>query len=411
VRAALLAPLAVLALQAQPPQSQAFVLPNGLRVFHLEDHEHPLVRVWLRLDLVPGDTPAGLQGLPQLTQRMLQLPGREGATADEFERLLEGSGIQLTTSASGAALEWRLVARSRDQDRALSLLAESLLRTVFDAGDLMRQRQACWRDWEAAEATPRLRLLRTLGTEPGLRPTPASLGAITLSDLIAFRTRVFRPERAVLVLHGDLGLEQAKRLLLLNLGAWAAGPVPPAAAPATQAPTAPEALVRLPSQGPAVTLEALALPPPGLAPEVEALLGLLLPGDPLLAPIRISREEPGLVATLEAGPGAAGQAWAELQGRLEALRQRGFTQPDLDRARLAWQARRSLDALHPEALLEATLAEARGRSATPAAMRTLTLEALNTGLRRWLDPTRLRAGAAGPPEALARLAPPAPLAP
>ena len=38
-------------------------------------------------------------------------------------------------------------------------------------------------------------------------------------------------------------------------------------------------------------------------------------------------------------------------------------------------------------------------------MKALTLEALNAGLRSWLDPKRLRTGAAGPPEALAQLAP------
>ena len=60
----------VLSLQAQP-RVQPFILPNGLRVLHLEDHEHPLVRARLLLRIEPGDTPRGRQGLPQLMLRML----------------------------------------------------------------------------------------------------------------------------------------------------------------------------------------------------------------------------------------------------------------------------------------------------------------------------------------------------
>ena len=58
MKALLLAGLAAVALQAQPAV-QRFTLPNGLRVLHLEDHEHPLVRVRIHVRVEPSDTPAG----------------------------------------------------------------------------------------------------------------------------------------------------------------------------------------------------------------------------------------------------------------------------------------------------------------------------------------------------------------
>ena len=303
--------LVSLALQAQP-RVQPFVLPNGLRVFHLEDHEHPLVRARLHLDLTPADTPAGLEGLSALALRMFQASGSVEGKADDFDQLLEGSGIQLTRAATPTGLAWQVVARSRDQDRALGLLAENLLRTVFDPATLWRQAAACWQDQEPLGASPQVRLRRVLAVAPGERPTQASLSAINLEDLIAFRGRVFRPERAVLVLHGDLGLEQAKRLVLLNLGSWV-GPALPAAKVAARPPAAPEVPVRLPAPGTSLTLQAVAPPPPELAPEVLALLDLLVPGDPLLPPVRVTLEGCGLVATLEPGPDtAAPQALATL---------------------------------------------------------------------------------------------------
>ncbi len=401
--------LVSLALQAQP-RVQPFVLPNGLRVFHLEDHEHPLVRARLQLDLAPADTPAGLEGLSALALRMFQASASVEGKPDDFDQLLEGSGIQLSREATPTGLAWQVVARSRDQDRALGLLGENLLRTVFDPATLWRQAAACWRDQEPLGASPQVRLRHALAVAPGERPTQASLSAINLEDLIAFRSRVFRPERAVLVLHGDLGLEQAKRLVLLNLGSWV-GPVLPATKAAARPPAAPGAPVRIPTSGPGLTLQAVAPPPPEQAPEILALLDLLLPGDPLLPPVRVTLEGCGLVATLEPGPEtAAPQALATLHGHLAGLAQRGFTQLELDRARGAWLARRSLDSLHPEALLAAALAEAQGHGAMPGPMKALTLETLNAGLRSWLDPKRLRTGAAGPPEALAPLAPQDPAA-
>ena len=103
---------ATLALQAQP-SPQHFTLPNGLRVIHLEDHEHPLVRVRLHLSLEPGDTPVDHQGLALLAMRMFQHSDAADLKAESFDRLLDDSGIRLSSTAEPGALEWRLAARSR----------------------------------------------------------------------------------------------------------------------------------------------------------------------------------------------------------------------------------------------------------------------------------------------------------
>ena len=88
-------------------------------------------------------------------------------------------------------------------------------------------------------------------------------------------------------------------------------------------------------------------------------------------------------------------AWSTLQDRLESLRQRGFTAADLERARAAWAAGRSLASLDAEAQLDEALAQAANRGATVGRMNALTLDQLNTALRAWLEPGRARLGAAG----------------
>ena len=399
----LLAALLALPLPAQT-RIQRFTLPNGLRVLHLEDHERPLVRAWLQLGLDPADTPPGRQGLPVLALRMLGHSNTGGLKAADFDRQMEDAGIQLSGCLAPDGLTWRLLARSRDQDRALGLLADRLLRPVFDPTVLEGQRVACWLDESRPEASPHIRLREALLRRPGTQPTVTSLGAITLEDLLVFRARVLRPDRAVLVLHGDLGLEQAKRLVLLSLGTWTVqDPLPsyavlPRAALALPLGT-PEALVRIPAPGGGLRVQAVAEQPLDLGPEPAALLGLLVPGDPALGQVKVALEGRWLVATLDGQDATV----IRLRERLDALRQRGFTQAELDRARATWEAGRVLESLEPDRKLRAALAEAAGQQVQEPRMQALALAALNDALRRWLDPLNLRLGATGDPEALKAL--------
>lgn len=373
MRVWLLAACAVLTLRAQPGV-QRFTLPNGLRVLLLEDHERPLVRARLQVRYEPGD---GLPDRPGLARLLLQMMARSAAAdlgAEDLDRFLEGSGIQLTQWAGREGLEWCLVARGRDQDRAFNLLADRLFRTLLEPSLLEAQRQACARPPDPAGSPP-----PGWDGEPAAAPSLAQLRTISLEDLLDFRARVLRPDRAVLAIQGDLGLEQAKRMLLLSLGSWVARP--PSQGPAAPPPPAGPA-VRAPRSGPGTC--AVADRPEGLAEEAAALLSLLLAGDPALAPIRVTRAGRRLAFETEAG------SRAELLERLGDRRRSGYAQADLDRARTIWLARRSLSALHPWSPLEAALAEASGRGIADDRLKALPLEVLNAGLRLWLDPARLR---------------------
>ena len=401
MRRVLLASLiATLALQAQP-SPQRFTLPNGLRVIHLEDHEHPVVRVRLYLSLRPEKTPAEHQGLPLLAMRMFMHSDAADLKAETFDRLLEDSGIQLSSRVAPGGLEWRMAARSRDQDRALGLLADRLLRTIFDPMVLEVQRLACWRQLVRLDAPPFQRLEDALLQDPDARPTLHSLGAITLEDLLAFRARVVRPDRALLLIHGDVGLEQAKRLVLLSLGSWTVqghpkSVEPPIAAPSAVAPGPAANPLRVPAPGAGLRLQALLPQPSGLAPEAASLIALLVPGEPAVFPATIAWRPEGLLVTLDAGPEMAeATAWSRLQERLAALTQRGYTAADLERSRTAWAASRSLASLDAEAQLDKALAQATDHGATLDRMKALTLEQLNAALRTWLQPGRLRCGLAG----------------
>lgn len=394
---------------AWPTLRHRFTLPNGLQVLHLEDHERPLVRASLNLQLPPSAGPGGRPEVAALALRMLNHTDAGPLKTREFNEALDGFGIRFTQRLDPEGLTWQMVARSRYQDQALGLLADRALRSVFDPAALEVQRLACWLDATRLDSTPRATLRRALEPYPVLRtPTMAGLGAVSLDDLLAFQAETFRPTRAVLVLHGDLGLEQAKRLVYLAFGTWS--PKGDAASSPTAATPEPQSVppVVLPAPGTPLRLQVVIPAPDDLTPAAVALLSLLLAGEPTLAPATLALDGTCLVTTLEDADPLATVAGARgrLLQKLEALRVRGFSAAGLSGAKAAWKAGRTLLTLHPEALMDQALASARGRAAQPEVVEQVTLEGLNTALRRWLATGGLRVGVAGDPAMLQRAATP-----
>jgi hypothetical protein len=140
--------------------------------------------------LDPTDRPAACPDLPERFLPLLDRADRANRKIWEWDRDLEAQGIQLRDSSEPTGLDWQLLARSRDQDQALGLLADLLLRSIPDASTWKKD---CGIAWEGVQA---------------------------------FQRSILRPDRAILLLHGDLGLEQAQRLVLLSLGTWTAAPSP-----------------------------------------------------------------------------------------------------------------------------------------------------------------------------------------
>lgn len=387
--AALLA-LAPALLQAQAP-ARRFTLPDGLRLSLREDPARTLFRVRLRVALHPGDIPPGQEGLLQLALRMMDRgqAGHLGPTA--FDRLLDEGGIQLTRRLSAQAITWELVCRNRDQDRALGLLADRILRPVLDPEALETERLACWQAETQALAEPQGALARALRLGGPPAPTELGLGGLSFANLEAFLGRILRPDRAVLALEGDLSLEQAKALVMLSFGTWTASPAAPQTTPSAPPPTGSNpARLRLPGTAPRV--EAAAPPPADLAPALRDLARLWLAGNPPLAPYGLPPAPDGTLR-FRADPPAgspASAALAALQSQIAQVLAAGVTPAALDQAKAAWAGTRQLRTLHPEAQLEADVRDVLGEAARPEAVAAVTPEQLQAALRQWLAPSNLR---------------------
>lgn len=382
------APLALLCLApvfafAQAPS--AFTLPNGLKVILFEDHSLPLVRGDLRLDL-PSPARDAEAWLRPLGFRMLAAGGSGTRTAAAFALAADSIGLDLVSESGPDAATWRFATRSQDQETALALLADRVSRPAFDPVALETARLAAWGELAEANALSRarLRFQRSLDGLP--EPDERALGAVDAQRLAAWHHRLFRPDRATLVLWGDLDASQARQLAILTFGAWtpqdpgkdATTPPPPEAGPF---------LAALPGEAPAVSL--------GLAEDPADL-----PARRFLKPWLASQVN-AAGFDLEAGSRFILRADAPLGTSAESLRARlaveldslpsAFTAEDLASLQKEREAQDRLIGLHPAALMD--------RALVPSHVPKDLAEA-KAILARWCAPENRRLLVSGDPGAL-----------
>ncbi|MBT9486477.1 MAG: insulinase family protein [Rubrivivax sp.] len=229
------------ALPIAVPAFESFTLPNGLRVVLAPRRGVPLVTGQLLVLAGREAEPADRAGLAGMVVALLSKGARRGGTdvdaatlarqAEALGGTLDGAagwrssstGMTVTTPRLGAML-----ALLADVNRAPLLAADELdraraqsldgLRVAMDAPGSVAELVAR-RAWWGSSAY-------------GRSATPASLQRLVIADVKAFHATHWRPDRAVLVLAGDVDTASARPLAEAAFGGWAR----PAADAATDAP-------------------------------------------------------------------------------------------------------------------------------------------------------------------------------
>ncbi|MFB3854890.1 MAG: M16 family metallopeptidase [Vicinamibacterales bacterium] len=221
------------------PDIQARTLSNGLAVRIVEMHEVPVVQATLLVAVGSGADPSGKYGLASLTAAMLD----EGAgTRDALEvaDAVDYLGASLSTSALFDASTVSLWVPVERLEKALAVMADVATRPTFPVRELERLRkdrltsllQARDDPSSIAEfAFPQVvfgpkHRYGTLGIG-----TPATIASFTTDDLRRFHSAHYRPERATLIVVGDVRPDSVVPLLEGAFGSWkgqgAATPVEP----------------------------------------------------------------------------------------------------------------------------------------------------------------------------------------
>jgi zinc protease len=249
-------------------------LANGLQVITVETHSSPTVSVHVAYHVGSRDDPPGRSGFAHLFEHMM-FKSTAYLRAEQFDRLTEDVGGANNASTGDDMTEYHEVVPSNHLETLLWAEAERMMNLKVDDANFKSERAVVEEEYrQRVLAAPYGRLFNAFSSasyveHPYKRPGIGSiedLEAATLSDVVAFHSRHYRPDNATLVVVGDFEQKQ--------LDAWIDkyfGPVPRPADPlprfeAKEPPWQSDRIAKV--TGPQVPLPAVALT--WLAPPVTS---------------------------------------------------------------------------------------------------------------------------------------------
>lgn len=217
-------------------------LPNGVTVVIAPRHQAPVVTLAVLVRAGPELDPAGRSGTAAMTAALLGKGARrhgKPVSATELARQAEALGTTLDAGSGSHSSTVSMTVTAPKLDAAAALLADVVRRPTLAAAELERLR---------AQSLDALRV--TLGDPAqvsvlagrrqfwgdsayGRLVAPATLKRITRADVAAFHAAWYRPERAVVVLAGDVDETRGRALAERLFGDWRMHAPAPSATPAT----------------------------------------------------------------------------------------------------------------------------------------------------------------------------------
>ncbi len=353
-----------------PPPPVEFELSNGIPVRLWQRTGLPLVAIRTVFPAGAASDPPGREGLARLTGEMLD-EGAGGCSALEFSDALEVLGASFDVAVGRRSTDVDLSVLVRNLEPAARLYADAIRRPAFDAEEFERVRDLEVVEIEQSLEDPGAIASAVLARRwygdghPYAHPasgTIESVGRVETADVSAFHRSAFRPERAMVLVAGDLDAVRAKALLESLFGDWRAGEdALPLEAPEIREPErGPLAvyLVDQPGSVQTVILWSVPAPPRGTPDRLAIeLLGTVFGGtftsrlnanlredkgytygayagfdqDPYLGSLDVS-------TTVEAG--VTGDSLAEIAREFAAMREGGVTDEEVEKARrTVWTSR------------------------------------------------------------------------
>jgi zinc protease len=209
------------------PPYEFRTLKNGLQVIVVLHHEQPAVSLRLIVRAGGAQDPNDKPGVASLAATLLD-QGTTTRSAQEIASAVDSVGGALGTGA-GTDLSYINAVFMKDSfDTALQLVADLARNPAYRPEEIERQRQQMLSalqvsyddpDYVASTVFDRL----VYGFHPYGKPdsgTPASIGAITRADLVAFHQSYFAPNNAILAIVGDLSADDAFAAAERVFGDW-----------------------------------------------------------------------------------------------------------------------------------------------------------------------------------------------
>ena len=218
-----------------PPVPVTYTRPNGMTVWILERHALPIVSVQVVVPAGAATDPADRGGLALATANMLdEGAGTRGAL--DISRDIDRLGATLSTGAYADYAFASVTTLKKNLAPAAAVLGDVIVKPSFLPVEWKRVHDLWMNELKARASEPDavagvVSLRQLFGSDPYGHPSNGTLKSaarVTLEDVKKFYGTAWRPDRATVVVAGDVTRAELDPLLDQVLGAWKA---PKATAP------------------------------------------------------------------------------------------------------------------------------------------------------------------------------------
>ncbi|MEO6883213.1 MAG: pitrilysin family protein [Bacteroidia bacterium] len=223
---------------------ESFVLPNGLKVFVVENHKLPRVAFSLVLDVNPvleGDSKGYVDAAGELLST-----GTQKRSKDELNNEVDFIGATFSTSAEGMYGECLV----QHQDKLLDIMSDELMNAQFTQTELDKIKkkmtsQIVNREDDPDAIASSIRDVVDFGKQHpyGEIESKESVKNITLDKCENYYKTYFHPNVAYLAIVGDINFKKAKKLTEKYFRQWQKADVPSVKYDVPKAPDADQVIV------------------------------------------------------------------------------------------------------------------------------------------------------------------------
>jgi zinc protease len=209
------------------PTPESFVLPNGMKVFLLEEHELPLVRGVALVRTGNLFDPPDKRGLSEIAALVLRSGGTKARTGDQIDEQLENIAASVESGMDETSASVSFSGLKQNTDDVLAAFKEILTSPEFrqDKLDLAltQTRSAIARRNDDPSGIPDRELASIVygrNTPYGWQIEYEHLARIHRDDLIQFYRRYYFPKNIQLAVYGDFSAAEMKAKLEKLFADW-----------------------------------------------------------------------------------------------------------------------------------------------------------------------------------------------
>jgi len=210
-------------------KTESFTLPNGMKVFVVENHKLPAIECSIELDVKPA-LQGDMDGYREMMSELL-LSGTTTRTKDQLNSEIDQMGVHINVGnegMSGGGLK-------KYEAKIFELMADIAMNAQIKQEELDKAKKKTLSELETQKNEPDV-MVRNVSSvvnfgnnHPyGEVPTSENVSKITLERCNQYYHTYFRPNVAYMAIVGDITLAEVKPLIEKYFGKWVKQDVPEA---------------------------------------------------------------------------------------------------------------------------------------------------------------------------------------